>query len=125
MSTNLSPSRSFNPATLGVCWLVYGIARLVLAVCLLLFTPTATVMFGALLVRVPDPYTLMSLFHFMYVGTIILLAAGGIVGILAGAALLGGRGAARKFALIAGFLCLSEVPVGTTLGVYTLIVFLP
>jgi hypothetical protein len=109
---------------LGLCWLVYGIIRLGASVWLLGFMNTATVMFGALLVRVPNPYSLMNAFHLVYAGLIVLSAASGIFGILAGIALLAGMGAGRILALVAAFLSVSEVPVGTTLGIYTLIVFL-
>ena len=54
--------------TLGACWIVYGIFRLIVGICLVLFNRTATVMFGALLTRVPNPYTLMADFHIVYVG---------------------------------------------------------
>jgi hypothetical protein len=44
---------------------------------------------------------------------------------LAGLALLANRRPARKLALLAAFLSVSEIPIGTTLGIYTLIVLLP
>ena len=80
---------------LGVLWLVYGVIRLVAAFWLFYMIPTATVMFGALLIRVPDPVTLMSAFHFIYAVMIIWSAACGLFGLLAGLALLAGWGAAR------------------------------
>jgi uncharacterized membrane protein len=111
--------------TLGGCWIAYGVVRLVLATLLVLYSGTATVMFGALLSRVPDPFTLMSVFHFMYIVMIVLSVVCGILGIMAGLALLGGKQSGRTLALIAGFLALSNIPLGTTLGIYTLVVFLP
>ena len=42
-----------------------------------------------------------------------------------GPALLAGRRSGRTLALITGFLSLSDIPLGTTLGIYTLIVLLP
>jgi hypothetical protein len=113
-----------NSKPLGLCWIVYGILRVIAAVWLLSFTPVATVMFGALLGRVPNPYSLMSAFHLIYSGWIVLSAAGGIFGILAGIALLGGMGVGRILALVAAFLSVSFIPLGTTLGTYTLVVFL-
>ena len=110
---------------LGVCWLVYGILRLIMGICLVLFGGTATVMFGALLGRVPDPFALMTDFHFVYVLMIILSALCGILGILAGLALLAGSGSGRSLALAAAFLSLCEIPFGLTLGTYTLVVLLP
>jgi hypothetical protein len=110
---------------MGVCWIVYGIARLMVAVWLTIFSGTAKVMFGALLTRVPDPFTLMSAFHFVYLGIIALSVLCGVVGILAGLALISGAGSARMLAVVAALLCVSEIPVGTTLGIYTLVEILP
>jgi hypothetical protein len=109
---------------LGLCWIVFGIFRLVVAVWMLSFAGTATVMFGALLNRVPNPYSLMSAFHLIYSGWMILSAASGIFGILAGITLLTGSGVSRILALVAAFLSMTFVPVGTTLGVYTMVIFL-
>jgi hypothetical protein len=82
-------------------------------------------MFGTLLNRVPDPFTLMTDFHVLYAIMIALSAVCGILGIIAGLALLAGNRSARTLALIAGFLSLSNIPLGTTLGIYTLVVLLP
>ena len=111
--------------TLGGCWMVYGVIRLVLGTLLVLYSGTATVMFGALLSRVPDPFSLVAVFHFMYILMIALSIVCGILGLLAGLALLGGKVSGRTLGLIAGFLSLSNIPLGTTLGIYTLVVFLP
>jgi uncharacterized membrane protein HdeD (DUF308 family) len=111
--------------TLGFCWLIYGVLRLVMAFCLVLFNPTATVMFGALLGRVADPFALMSDFHIIYTGIVVLSVLSGIFGLVAGLALLANQRPARMLTLIAAFLSVSEIPLGTTLGVYTLVVLLP
>jgi hypothetical protein len=110
---------------LGVCWLVYGILRLIMGICLVLFSGTATVMFGALLGRVPDPFALMGDFHILYAGIVVLTVLCGLFGLLAGLALLAKQRPARMLALLAAFLSVSEIPFGTTLGIYTLIVLLP
>jgi hypothetical protein len=127
MSSNdsnlLSPSRQLH--TLGACWIVYGVLRLIAAICLFLFSGTATVMFGALLNRVPNPFALMADFHVLYAAMIVLSAFCGIFGILAGLALLAGNRPARTLALFAAVLSLSNIPLGTTLGIYTLVVLLP
>jgi hypothetical protein len=111
--------------TLGVFWILYGLLRLVAAVGLFLYAATATLMFGALLNRVANPYALMDLFHIVYLGAIVLAVVSGIVGIMAGLALMGGGRSVRTLGLIAGFLSLCNLPLGTTLGIYTLIVLLP
>src|SRR5664279_4418913 len=62
----VAPSLSGHLRTLGIYRIVYGVIRLIMTVCLLIFASTATVMFGTLLNRVPDPLTLMSVFHSIY-----------------------------------------------------------
>jgi hypothetical protein len=121
----VAQSLSGHLRTLGICWTVYGVIRLIMAVCLVIYVGTATVMFGALLNRVPNPLALMGVFHFMYTVMIALSAVCGVLGLMAGPALLAGRRSGRTLALIAGFLSLSDIPLGTTLGIYTLVVLLP
>ncbi|MDP9337426.1 MAG: hypothetical protein M3P45_01015 [Acidobacteriota bacterium] len=111
-------------SALGLCWIVFGVFRLLVAVWMLSFAGTATVMFGTLLNRVPNPYSLMSAFHLIYSGWLVLSAASGIFGILAGIALLASAGAGRMLSLVAAFLSVTFVPVGTTLGIYTMVIFL-
>jgi uncharacterized membrane protein len=126
MSTTSSPAQNprANSTTLGALWILYGILRLVAVVILVLYTGTATVMFGALLTRVPDPYALMATFHIFYIAAIIVTAFSGLFGLFAGLALIAGK-SARSLSLVAAFLSLADLPFGTTLGIYTLIVFLP
>ncbi len=109
---------------LGICWLLYGILRMVAAVGLAVFSTTATLMFGSLLNRVPDPFSMMNAFHFVYALIVVVSAVCGVLGILAGLTLLSGGRSGRTLAIIAGFLSLSSIPLGTTLGIYTLIVLL-
>ena len=113
-----------NPRFLGLCWVIYGVLRLAMAIWLLLFTGTATVMFGALLGRVPNPFVLMGWFHVSYALAIVISALAGLFGLLGGVALLSGARSARMLLLVAAFLSLSEIPLGLTLGVYTLVVLL-
>jgi hypothetical protein len=123
-STATSQNSRANSSTLGALWIVYGILRLVAVILLVLFTGTATVMFGALLSRVADPYTLMTTFHILYIAAIIVTALSGVFGLLAGLTLLSAKSSARTLSLLAAFFSLSDLPLGTTLGIYTLIVFL-
>ena len=124
-SDPVAQDRSVHRRTLAGLWIVYGVVRLALAALLILYSGTATLMFGALLNRVPDPFTLMSVFHFLYIGMIVLSVVCGILGLVAGLALLGGQQSGRKLALVAAFLSLSNIPLGTTLGIYTLVLLLP
>ncbi len=111
--------------TLGSFWTVYGVIRLIMVLCLLIYGKTATLMFGALLSRVADPFTLMDIFHFLYTVMIAVSAIGGFIGLVAGLALLGGQRSGRKLALIAAVLSVSDIPLGITLGIYTLVRLLP
>lgn len=109
---------------MGICWLLYGVLRLAAAAFLAFFANTATLMFGALLNRVPDPFTMMSFFHFMYGLLIVFSVVCGIAGVLAGISLLSGTRSGPTVAIVAGFLSVSDIPLGTTLGIYTLVVLL-
>ena len=126
MSTNAASTqnRRANATTLGALWIVYAILRLVAVILLVLYSGTATVMFGALLTRVADFVTFMAIFHILYIAAIIVTALSGIFGLFAGLALLAGK-SARTLSLLAAFFSVSDLPLGTTLGIYTLIVFLP
>jgi hypothetical protein len=96
-----------------------------MGICLVLLNGTATVMFGALLSRVANPFALMNDFHMVYAGLVLLSFLCGFFGIMAGLALLANQRPARMLALLAAFFSVSEIPLGTTLGIYTLIVLLP
>jgi hypothetical protein len=109
--------------TLGICWVIYGIIRLAMALWLFVFNGTATVMFGALLARVPDPFTMMSEFHIIYVAIIVLSVICGVLGIIGGLGAMAGGG--RSILILAALLSLCALPLGITLGVYTLVVLLP
>jgi hypothetical protein len=127
MSTTAVSARNprANSTTLGSLWVVYGIFRLIAAILLLLYAGTATVMFGALLTRVPDPATLMTTFHVLYISATLVTALSGLFALMAGTSLLTAKPFARSFSLLAAFLSLHDLPLGTTLGIYTLIVTLP
>jgi len=109
--------------SLGICWIFYGVWRLLLGVVLLLGWGIATVMFGALLTRVADPYSLMTLFHVAYAGIILLSGFCGVLGILAGVNLMGRGSNARGSAVLASLFSLPELPLGLILGSYTLYAF--
>lgn len=110
--------------TLGICWILYGLYRACAGVLALLLAQTATVMFGALLSRVSDPYTLMGTFHALYMGWIGVSFVCAALGILGGLALMRKAMDGRMLLLAASFFSLSDLPVGIALSVYTLIVLI-
>jgi hypothetical protein len=111
--------------TLGILWILYGLERFVVALAIFVCVPTLTVMWGALLTRVPNPFTLMDLFHLFLIFAIILAVVAGIISILAGLALTSGGASARKLGMLAAFLALVSGPLGIALGAYTLVVLVP
>jgi hypothetical protein len=126
MSTSSATAQNprANSTTLGALWIVYAILRLIAVILLVLYAGTATVMFGALLTRVVDYASLMAISRILYIAAIVVTALSGLFGLFAGLALLAGK-SARTLSLVAAFLSLHDLPLGTTLGIYTLIVFLP
>jgi len=107
--------------TLGRCWIAYGILRIVAGMVLMVFAPTATVMFGALLVRVAHPFMFMEIFHAFYVLAIALSFVCGILGIYGGLALLSRRSSSRMTLIVASVLSASNLPIGIVLSVFTLV----
>jgi len=109
--------------TLGVLWLFYGIFRIAGAAAVVIWSGTLTVMWGAIITRVPDPFTLMTMFHVFWVFFVILGVVAGIISLLAGAALLSRGESARTLALVASFFGLTDGPLGIALGAFTLFAF--
>jgi hypothetical protein len=111
--------------TLGVLWLFYAILRFAGAAFIVVYEGMLTVMWGAIITRVANPFALMSLFHFFLVFAIVLNIVAGIVSLFAAIALLGRAGSARKLALVASFFGLTNGPLGIALGAYTLVICFP
>jgi tetrahydromethanopterin S-methyltransferase subunit D len=125
MSANQESELGGHWQILGICWIVYGVLRLIMGIVLILFSGTATVMFGALLVRVPNPFALMADFHIVYTALVVLAILCGLLGLLAGLALMSNQSSARMLSIVAAFLSISDIPLGLTLGIYTLVVMFP
>jgi hypothetical protein len=105
---------------LGILWLVYGILRLAAAAAVMIWGTTLTLMFGALLTRVPNPLALMTFFHFALGFAVVWSVIAGIVSLIAGFALMTGGDAAKPLALLASFFGLTNGPLGIALGAFTL-----
>jgi hypothetical protein len=96
------------------------VLRICGAMLIILYSGTLTVMWGALLSRVPNPFFLMSLFHLFLVGAVIIAIVSALFSFLAGGGLLQGR-PARALVLIAAVLALIDGPLGIALGVFTIV----
>jgi len=110
---------------LGMLWILYGVLRLVGALGVFQYSGTLTVMWGALLTRVPHPFFLMDVFHIFLIFLIILGIVAGVVSIIAGLTLMSGGQSARTLGLVAAFFGLTNGPLGIALGAYTLVVLVP
>src|SRR6204780_1623195 len=110
---------------LGILWVLYGLLRLVMALAIFMWSGTLTLMWGALLSRVPSPFALMDYFHLFLGFAIVLGVVAGIVSIIAGLALMSGGGSARTLALVAAFFGLINGPLGIALGAFTLFAWAP
>jgi len=114
-----------NLRTLGVLWLVFGVIRALGAVWMVLYSGALTVMWGALLNRVPDPLSWMAMFHLFLTAAIVFYAILAIVSFLAGFSLLTRPTSAKTIGLLAAFLALVSGPLGVALGVATVVLLLP
>lgn len=110
---------------LGILWVVYGLLRLIIALGTFMYSATLTLMWGALLSRVPNPFALMDYFHAFLVFAIILGIVAGVVSIIAGLALMSGGASSRSLGMVAAFFGLINGPLGIALGAYTLVVLAP
>jgi hypothetical protein len=110
---------------LGMLWILYGLLRLIGALGTFLYFDTLTLMWGALLNRVPNPFTLMEIFHVFLIFVIILSIIAGVISIIAGLTLMSRGRAARTLGLLAAFFALTNGPLGIALGAYTLVVLVP
>ena len=111
--------------TFGVLWLLHAIIRFAGAALILVYSTTLTLMWGAIITRVPNPFALMSFFHVFLTFALVLNIVAGIFALLAAIALLGGSGSSRILALVASFFALINGPLGIALGAFTLVVFVP
>jgi D-alanyl-lipoteichoic acid acyltransferase DltB (MBOAT superfamily) len=111
--------------TLGILWIVYGLTCVVRTAWVLINSATLTLMWGALLNRVANPFFWMSLFHFALLAAVVLMIVTAIISFVAGVALTQGGSSSRTLALAASFFGLITGPLGIALGVFTLVIMIP
>jgi hypothetical protein len=111
--------------TLGILWFIYGIICIGKAAWIAVYNTTLTLMWGAIINRVADPFFWMSAFHIWLVGAVVVLVLAAIFSLLAAASLLGSRRRGGALALIASVLAILSGPLGVALGAYTMVVTIP
>jgi len=103
---------------------IYAVVSLAQAAWVFFNIPVLTVMWGAIITRVPNPFAWMDWFHVALVGVIVLGVITAIVSFLAGFSLMGRATANGTLAVVASVLALLRGPLGIAIGVYTLVVVL-
>ncbi|HTX15875.1 MAG TPA: hypothetical protein VMD77_11315 [Candidatus Baltobacteraceae bacterium] len=111
--------------TMGALWVLYGVLCFIEVAWLVVQSDQLTLMWGALLNRVANPFAWMTFFHFALVIAVAVVVLAGVFALLAGSALLTQSRSRRNMAVVAGFFGLVTGPLGLILGVYTLISLLP
>jgi len=108
--------------TLGFLWVVYVITCIGKVAWIAVYNTTLTLMWGALINRVADPFFWMSAFHIWLVGAMAVLVLAAIFSFLAAASLMHRRRNGGPLALIASVLAILTGPLGVALGAYTMVV---
>jgi hypothetical protein len=112
---------------LAIIWIIYSIIRIVMAVWTLVFSYYFLPMMQAYLSHgtTSIPFSLVHILRLFYGAAAAYGVATGALGLYAGIALLQRKRIGRVLAVVAAFLCVLGIPLGTAVAVYTLIVFMP
>lgn len=111
--------------TLGILWGIYGVVMIAAAAWIIVYNRTLTLMWGAIVSRVANPFTWMDLFHLWLGATVVMALLSALFSLLAAGALLQGAGSSRKLGLIAAAFGMLGTPPGIALGVFTVAILYP
>jgi len=113
--------------TIGILWAVYAAFRVLMAVWTLVFIRFTLPMISDVFARsaTPFPFPMVEFLRAIYLATFVLGMLAGILGAIAAWGLLQREPWGRTMALVVAFISLISIPIGTALGVYTLVVLLP
>ena len=107
---------------LSALWMVYGVICIAKAAWIVVYSATLTLMWGAIINHVANPFFWMSAFHIWLTGAFIVLAFTALFSFLAAVALRGARAKGRAWTLVASVLAILTGPLGIALGAYTMVV---
>jgi hypothetical protein len=105
--------------------MVYTVLMVAAAVWIILYNRTLTVMWGAIISHVADPFAWMSAFHFLLGATVAMALISAAFSPLAAVALMLGTAASRALGLIAAAFGMLGTPPGIALGVFTVAILFP
>jgi hypothetical protein len=103
-------------------WAIYGVAMVAAAAWMIVYNRTLTVMWGAIVTRVADPFVWMSTFHFFLAATVAMALISAALSLLAAGSLFYGAASSRTLGLAAAVLGMLGTPPGIALGVFTVAV---
>jgi zinc-ribbon domain len=111
---------------LGILWAIYGGFQVLMAFWTVAMSRFYVSIFEDFVSRDPNfPASWVPFLRNILLGSAIFAFVGGAIAISAGWALLRRDASGRVTALVAAFLSLINIPLGTGLGIYTLIELLP
>ena len=111
--------------TLGILWIIYGIVMIVAAAFMVVYNGTLTLMWGAIVTRVPNALAWMSAFHLFLGATVVMALISAFFSFAAGFALMRGASSSRTLGLIAAAFGLLGAPPGIALGAFTVAMLYP
>ena len=111
--------------TLGILWLIYGLVMIAAAAFMVVYNGTLTLMWGAIITRVPNALGWMSAFHLFLGATVVMALVSAFFSFAAGFALMRGAASSRKLGLIAAAFGLLGAPPGVALGAFTVAMLYP
>jgi hypothetical protein len=118
-------TRGSRYANLGILWAAYAVFMIAAAAWIFLYSQTLTLMWGAIINRVADPFAWMGLFHFLLAATIVMALISAVLSLLAAIALMQGAASSRSMGLAAAAFGLLGPPLGTMLGAFTIAILFP
>jgi hypothetical protein len=111
--------------TLGILWGIYGLLMIAAAAWIMVYNRTLTVMWGAIVNRVADPFAWMDVFHLFLGATVVMALISAAFSLLAAFALMSGARSSRKLGLIAAAFGMLGTPPGVALGVFSVAILFP
>jgi hypothetical protein len=109
----------------GILWALYGVLLVAAAAFIIVYDGTLTLMWGAIINRVANPFAWMSFFHLFLVATVMMAVASAFFSFLAAISFMRGGAALRTWGLVAAAFGLLGPPVGVALGAFTVALLLP
>jgi hypothetical protein len=118
-------SKGTSFGALGTLWAVYGVLMIAAAAFLIVYNGTLTVMWGAIVTRVANPFAWISAFHLFLGATVVMALISAALSLLAAGALLRGAASSRTLGLAAAAFGMLGTPPGVALGVFTVAILYP